>query len=154
MVLPEMNEQFLLPFLFTLAVVFGVLRATNVFAGNRAVQMIIAFVFAYFSATYTPFVQTFFAYLPSLTTFFIGVFLLVFLLEAFGLRKEQKEKDRVLNMTIYGVLLLILIVLAAPYFYKFRNIPIIGTGENLVLLAGLGFILGIFIHAYKSEKSS
>ncbi len=149
MPLPQLTEQFVLPFLFVFAVVFGIFRATGVFAGNRAVQMVISFVFAFFSATYDPFVRSFFSLLPELTTFFIVVFLVILVVEAFGLKKISKE-DRVVNIAIYGILLLLLFSLGNLYGYH-SFVPFFGTWNNVLLLVGIVFIVAIFYHAYKSS---
>ncbi len=141
--LPTINEQFVLPFLFTLAVVFGILRVANVFSGNKAVELIIAFVFAYFSATYQPFVTLFFRYLPGLTEFFIGVFLLVFLIEVFGLRKTTQQ-DKNTNIVIYGFLLLFIMSFSEYVSYKIGSLPYIGDPEGLFALIGIIVIAALF----------
>ncbi len=141
--IPNLTEHFVLPFLFTLAIVFGILRATNVFSGNKAVEMIIAFVFAYFSATYEPFVKMFFRYLPGLTEFFIGVFLLIFVIEAFGLRKATQQ-DKKTNMIIYGILLMFLMMFSGFFASKIGPLPYIGNPEGLFILIGIVLIVALF----------
>jgi hypothetical protein len=145
------QNEFLIPFLFVLAIIFGVLRATRVFEGNVAVQMIIALALAYFAATYQPFVSTLFTYLPSITWFFIMMFFIVFILEVFGLRGRRERKEAQLNMIIYGVLLLLLFTIGIHLKIP-TELPIIGSRENFFLLLGLLLIIAIFWYAYESEE--
>ncbi len=147
------GQEFLIPFLFTLAIIFGSLRYAKIFGNNTAVQMIIALVLAYFASTYEPFVATLRAYFPSITWFFIAMFFIVFVLEVFGL-KGGKDRDHELNMYIYGILLLLLFTIGIS---QARNlgiyeIPVLGAIENLAVLLGVIFIIGIFYFAYQSGK--
>ncbi len=148
---------FLIPFLFVMAVVFGVLRIANVFKGNPAVEMIISLVIAFFAATYQPFSAVLFLYLPGITWFFVAMFFLVFVLEIFGIRgkkaadKESAEK----NMIIYGVLLLVLFSIGVSRLQDLPvQLPLIGGGENIALLVGLIFIIGIFWYAYNIKTEA
>ncbi len=145
---------FLIPFLFVMAVVFGVLRIANVFKGNPAVEMIIALVIAFFAATYQPFTSVLLSYLPGITWFFVAMFFLVFVLEIFGIRgkkaadKESAEK----NMIIYGILLLLLFSIGVSGLQGLPvQLPLIGGGENIALLVGIIFIIGIFWYAYNIQ---
>lgn len=149
------GNEFLIPFLFTLAIIFGSLRYAKIFGNNSAVQMIIAIVLAYFASTYEPFVSTLYAYFPSITWFFIAMFFIVFVLEVFGLRKGTDKKDHELNMVIYGVLLLLLMTIGISQARAFGiyEIPFIGNLENLAVLLGIIFILGIFYFAYKAGEN-
>lgn len=143
------QTQFLIPFLFVLAVVFGVLRIGKVFKGNPAVEMVIALVIAFFAASYQPFTSVLFQYLPSITWFFIAMFFLVFILEIFGIRKPKEKEEHEKNLIIYGILLLILFSIGVSRLEGLAvQIPLIGGGENIALLIGLIFIIGIFWYAY------
>ena len=147
------GQEFLIPFLFTLAIIFGALRYARVFGNNTAVQMIIALVLAYFASTYEPFVSTLYAYFPGITWFFIAMFFIAFIMEIFGLGKRAQQKDHELNMFIYGILLLVLLTIGISQAQAFGiyELPLIGSLENLAVLLGIIFIIGIFYFAYKSE---
>ncbi len=150
----ELTEEFLIPFLFTLAIVFGALRYARIFGDNVAVQMIIALVIAYFASTYEPFVSTLYAYLPNITWFFVAMFFIAFLMEVFGLGKKEKGEPEI-NLYISGMLLLILITIGITQIQNFSHeIPLFGSTENLALLLGIIFILGIFYFAYKSGSQT
>lgn len=146
------EEEFLIPFLFTLAIIFGSLRYAKIFGNNTAVQMIIALVLAYFASTYEPFVSTLYTYFPSITWFFVAMFFIAFIMEIFGLGKKSAQKDHELNMFIYGILLLVLLTIGISQAQSLGiyEIPIIGSLENLAVLLGIIFIIGIFYFAYKS----
>lgn len=139
---------FLLPFLFVLAVVFGVLRIANVFKGNPAVEMVIALVIAFFAATYQPFASMLLAYLPSITWFFVAMFFLVFVLQILGIRGKSAGEKPEQSLIIYGILLLLLFSIGVSTLKGLPTLPLIGGGENLALLVGLILIVGIFWYAY------
>ena len=149
----QITEHFLIPFLFTLAIIFGALRYARIFGNNTPVQMIIAIVLAYFASTYEPFVSTLYTYFPSITWFCIVMFFIAFIMEIIGLGKKSPQGDHELNMFIYGILLLILLTIGISQAKAFGiyEIPIIGNLENLALILGIIFIIGIFYFAYKSS---
>ncbi|MEM5872562.1 MAG: hypothetical protein QXD55_01745, partial [Candidatus Aenigmatarchaeota archaeon] len=82
------SEQILIPFLFVLAVVFGILELIKIFR-NRGVNFLIALSIAFFTVTNTSFVNMLWSYFGSITTFFIIMFFIAFTFEVFGLRKGQ-----------------------------------------------------------------
>ncbi len=148
------TQQFLIPFLFVLATVFGMMRVAKVFRGNVGVELILSLVLAFFAATYEPFNALLWVYLPSITWFFIAMFFLMFILEVFGLRKKPGEKpgDYMLNMMIYGVLLLVLFSVGFMLLQTYPiSLPLIGGGENLVLLLGVILVIAIFLSAYQVQ---
>ncbi|MDD5416536.1 MAG: hypothetical protein PHU12_01015, partial [Candidatus Aenigmarchaeota archaeon] len=73
----DITTQFLISFLFILAIVFGVLEKASPIK-NKAANLIIALAISAFSASYTPFMSVLWSYLPSVTWFFIVMFFLVF----------------------------------------------------------------------------
>jgi len=147
--LPQISMEFAIPFLFVLAVVFGILRTARVFSGNTAVQMIIAFVIAFFSATYQPFTSLLFQYLPTITWFFIAMFFLVFVLEIAGIRGKRGENRK--NLIIYGMLLLLLFSIVADRAEAIPTFSYISTND-LILAVGIIFIIAIFWNAYGIEE--
>jgi len=147
LILPNLDANFIIPFLFVLAVVFGVLRISKAFRGNAAVEVIISLVIAFFSATYSPFTSMLFNILPSITMFFIAMFFIVFVLEIVGVR-GRREKDNVTNLIIYGILILVLFTIVASHSELIPNLGII-SADDLVLGIGIIFILSIFWAAFK-----
>jgi hypothetical protein len=140
MITPEM--QFLIPFLFVLAVVFGAIELSGIFK-SRAVTAVIAIAIAAFAASYGPFVATLWTWLPSITWFFIIMFLIGFVMRALGLRGaapgEAAEK-----MIIGGVVLFILLSVG---WTVLRVVPIripFVAAESFILLLGLICIIVIF----------
>ena len=147
LIFPGLDANFVIPFLFVLAVVFGVLRISKAFKGNAAVEVIISLVIAFFSATYSPFTSMLFNILPSITMFFIAMFFIVFILEIVGVRGKGKGEP-VTNLIIYGILILVLFTIVASHSELIPNLGIISQ-DDLVLGVGLIFILSIFWAAFK-----
>ena len=147
LILPNLDTNFIIPFLFVLAVVFGVLRISKAFKGNAAVEVIISLVIAFFSATFPPFTATLFNILPSITMFFIAMFFLVFILEIIGVRGKGRGEP-VTNIIIYGILILVLFTIVASHSELIPNLGIISQ-DDLVLGVGLIFVIAIFWAAFK-----
>jgi len=143
-----------LPFLFVLAIIYGLLSMVNVFKGKKSVNFIISLVFAFFAAGYQPFVNFFFAEFGLILWAFVIIFFIAFILEAIGLRGKKKiapgKED--LPMVLGGILVLILVTVGFGYFSDF-DIPIIGT-ENLLILIGVFLLLLMFYYAYEFGKSN
>ncbi len=138
------NQSFLIPFLFVLAIVFGILELANIF-GNRAVNMIIAIVIAFFSATYQPFTSLLFQYLPTITWFFIAMFFIAFSLEIIGLGKRKSIKEESMKMIILGVVLIVFITIGVNYI---PDINFLGT-QNLLIIIALFLMFMLFSAAHK-----
>jgi len=147
LIFPGLDANFVIPFLFVLAVVFGVLRISKAFKGNAAVEVIISLVIAFFSATYSPFTSMLFNILPSITMFFIAMFFIVFILEIVGVRGKGKGEP-VTNIIIYGILILVLFTIVASHSELIPNLGIISQ-DDLVLGIGLIFVIAIFWAAFK-----
>lgn len=146
-IIPNLDTNFIIPFLFVLAVVFGVLRISKAFKGNAAVEVIISLVIAFFAATFPPFTSMLFNILPSVTLFFIAMFFIVFVLEIVGVR-GKRGGDYVTNLIIYGILILVLFTIVASHSELIPKLGIISQ-DDLVLGVGLIFILSIFWAAFK-----
>ncbi|MFZ3077552.1 MAG: hypothetical protein WA139_03795 [Candidatus Aenigmatarchaeota archaeon] len=147
LIFPSIDANFIIPFLFVLAVVFGVLRISKAFKGNAAVEVIISLVIAFFSATYSPFTSMLFNILPSITMFFIAMFFIVFVLEIVGVR-GNRGGNYVTNLIIYGILILVLFTIVASHSELIPNLGIISP-DDLVLGVGLIFVISIFWAAFK-----
>lgn len=145
------NQQFLITFLFTLAVVFGVVELSKVFKGNKAVALIIALAIAAFAAGYAPFQTTLWSLLPNITWFFIVIFLIAFGLELFGARKLVAGAPGHEGMIVSAAVLLILLTVGWTTIQSSNiSFPFIGGGQNLIFLVGLIIILSLFWTAMKT----
>lgn len=149
LIFPGLDANFVIPFLFVLAVVFGVLRISKAFRGNAAVEVIISLVIAFFAATYSPFTSMLFSILPTVTMFFIAMFFIVFVLEIVGVR-GRRGGDYLSNILIYGILILILFTIVANHSNLIPNLGIISP-EDLALGIGIILILSIFWAAFKIQ---
>lgn len=143
------SEQFLIPFLFILAVVFGTINVVNIFR-NRGVNFLIALALAFFAASNTVFVQLLWSQFGTIAVFFIAMFFIIFILEAFGVRRGQQGKaDGSDALVIYGAILFVL--LSVGYLYLGNvSVPILGGGQNLLLFIFILFIIIIFWSAFKT----
>ncbi|HLE07613.1 MAG TPA: hypothetical protein VI933_03230 [archaeon] len=142
------NQQFLITFLFTLAVIFGVLELGGPFKKNRAVNAVIAFAIAVFGASYGPFQTALWGVLPNITWFFIVMFFIAFTLELFGARKAGGGGLEGM-ITTAGVLI-VLMALGWTILRQFPvQLPFIGGGENLLFLIGFLFVISLFWAAMK-----
>ncbi len=147
------NQQFLITFLFTLAVVFGVVELSKVFKGNKAVALVISLAIALFAAGYAPFQTTLWNLLPNITWFFIVLFLVAFGLELFGVRRGSAIPGREHEgMIVSGAVLLILLTVGWQIIQTNPiNLPFIGGGQNLIFFIGLILIVSLFWAAMKTS---
>jgi hypothetical protein len=144
------SQQFLIPFLFVLAVVFGAVNASNVFR-NRGVNLLVSVALAFFAASNTSFISFLWSQFGSISIFFIAMFFIIFTLEAFGVRKGQKGKDSSDALVINGAILFLLFSIGYLFIGSFPTLPIVGGGQNLLLLLFVVFMVVIFWFAYKTE---
>lgn len=141
------SQHTLIPFLFVLAIVFGILENVKVFGRNRGVNFLISVSIAFFSVTDEAFVNLLWTYFGSITTFFIVLFFIAFVLEIFGIRRGSPKDDS--TIFIGGAILLILLSVGYMISSQLPELPFIGGGSNLIALVGLIFILSIFWAAFK-----
>ncbi|MBU5557847.1 MAG: hypothetical protein QW751_01535 [Candidatus Aenigmatarchaeota archaeon] len=161
-VILEPSMQALIPFLFTFAVVFGVLELTRVFK-NRAVEAVIAFALAVFAITQPAFTTMLMLWLPSILSFFIIVFFIAFIFEIFGLRKKPEKihpeiyaKEQAEKAGLLGVAIVLLFAVGGLALSQLGlSLPVIGGPENILFALGLIFIVALFWLAFKigEEKS-
>ena len=145
-----LTMDFLIPFIFVLAIVFGALEMAGVFK-NKAVHFIIAIVIAFFASSYQPFLAVLSNYLPYILWFFVAVFFIGFLLKILGLRKG--EGDIQTTMIIYAVILFILLAVGWTLADQVQlDLPIIGGTENVVVIITLVIIAIIFFLAFKAGR--
>lgn len=146
------STEFLIPFLFVLAVVFGVLGVVNVFK-NKGVNLLVAAALSFFATSNSAFVSILWTYFGSVAVFFIAMFFLVFIFEVFGVRKKGEPLGAD-AMIINGAILFVLLSISYLYIDMIPALPFIGGGENLILFFAIIFILAIFWTAYKTGGMS
>lgn len=144
------SQQVLIPFLFVLAVVFGAVEASNVFR-NKGVNFLVSLALAFFAASNESFIQFLWSQFGSISIFFIAMFFIIFTLEAFGVRKGQQGKDSSDALVVNGAILFLLFSIGYLFAGSFPSLPIVGGGQNLMLLLFIVFIIVIFWFAYKTE---
>jgi len=142
-------EEFLMPFLFVLVDVFGVLQLARVF--NKSVSFLIALVLAFFAANNPVFISLFWSQIINVVIFFIALFFLAFTLQLFGLRGKGAPKAKE-GLVIYGAILFVLLSIGFNYTETFPTLPVIGGGENLMLLVSIILILAVFWAALKASE--
>lgn len=139
------SEQFFIPFIFILAVVFGSLNVTKVFK-SKAINFLIALALSFFAASNGDFLQFLWSQFGTIAIFFIAMFFIIFILEAFGVRKEGGKDALIIN----GAILFILLSTSSLFVNSLPAIPGVGNGQNLLLLIFIVFIIVIFWLAYKT----
>jgi hypothetical protein len=146
------SEQTLIPFLFVLAIIFGVLELTNVFRGNKAVNAIIALAISYFAVTNTSFVSMLWSQFGNITSFFLIMFFIAFIMEIVGLRgKGAERKSAEEKMLIVGAIFLVLLVFGFMFSDIIPSIPFLeGGGSNTIVLIAVILILVLFGLAFKA----
>ena len=143
------SEQVLIPFLFVLAVTFGAINIINIFR-NKGVNFLVAVALAFFAASNTSFIQFLWSQFGSISIFFIAMFFVIFTLEAFGVRRGQSGKDSSDALVINGAILFVLLSIGYLFIGSVPVLPIVGCGQNLLLLIFLVFIIVIFWFAFKT----
>jgi len=145
------STDVMVPFLFTLAVTFGVLEVTNVFK-NKAVNFLIALALSIFAITSPTFVDLLWNYFGDITVFFIAMFLVAFAMEALGIRKDKNLTGS--SVVILSAVLFLLLTLGFYYEDKIPSLPFIGGGQNALLLFAIVIILAVFWSAYRLQAAT
>ena len=135
------SEQFLIPFLFVLAIVFGSLNLVKIFK-SRPVNFLISLSLAFFAASNGAFIQLLWSQFGNIAIFFIAMFFIIFTLEVFGVRKGRKEGSDAL--IINGAILFVLLSVSSLFVTSLPAIPGVGGGQNLLLLVFVVLIIVIF----------
>jgi len=140
--------QPLLPFLFVLAITYGLLSIVNIFK-SKPVNLIISLVFAFFAAGYSPFVNFFFLNFGLILWTFVGLFFVAFIMEAIGLRGRKKVPRGKENLVMIIVTIVIIFLAAAGFKYiENFDVPVVGT-DNFLIILGLVLLLVIFYYAFE-----
>ena len=140
------STEFLIPFLFSMAVIFGVLEITNVFK-NRGVNFVIAITLSFFATSSPFFINLLWSYFGDVAIFFIVMFFITFVFEVLGVRKSgHMRPDAII---INGAVLFVLLSVGYLYIDMLPPIPFVGEGENLLLMVLVVLVLAVFWSAYK-----
>jgi hypothetical protein len=148
------SNQTLIPFVFVLAIVFGVLELTKIFR-NRAVNFLIAIAIAFFTISNATFVEILWSQFGIITAFFIIMFFITFTLKVFGLRGPKvpgQEKRTDEGLVVSGAILFLFLALGFMYSNLIPTLPYVGAGSNLIILVVLILILVIFWAAFRSGR--
>ncbi len=146
-IISGISDQVVITFLFTLAIVFGVLQFASPIK-SRPVNLLIALALAAFASGYGPLVSSLWQFLPTITWFFIVIFLFAFTLKITGIKQGQGGDFE--GMVANAAVLLVLFGVGFSLLQQFTvEIPLIGGGQNLLFLLGFIFVLAIFYGAMK-----
>ena len=140
--------QFFLPFIFVFAIVFGSLQLVNVFR-NKAVNAILALSIAFFATLAPGFSNTLLSQFGNIAAFFMVVFFISFILKIFGFKRAQSVAEYQEALVIQGGILFVLLAVSFLFVDQIPTLPVIGTGQNLLLAIAVIFILSIFWAAFK-----
>jgi hypothetical protein len=143
----EPTMEFIIPFLFVLAIVFGVLQLVNVFK-NKAVNVVIGLAIAFFAVSYSPFTTLLWSQFGNITIFFIAMFFIAFTIQLFGIKRAKDWMGYISTMMTHGGILFILLVIGFSYSHLIPELPFIGSGQNLLLLVSIIFVASIFWGAF------
>lgn len=141
---------YLASFLFTFAVVYGLLIITGVFTDkqgrkNNNVLVIIALVFAVFSILYEPYVTILYTVMPIVT----GILIILFFLYVIN---EMRKKTKGTPVPIFGVLMLLLLVLAATWSDIESYLPMEYASQDTLWIIGIVVVLIMFWAAWASGR--
>jgi len=141
-----LSMETLLPFFLVLAITYGALEVSKVFA-NRGVKAIIAVVFAFFAILNYQVVTFINSVLPYAAVFFVVIFLVWIVLKPLmGKKAEGEKRDPVIIVVILVLVLIILARLQAT-----GDLPSYGffTSENLIWIVGLAIVAFVIYKVYK-----
>lgn len=145
---------FALAFIFTFAMVFGVLSSAKALEFKKSVNVMIAAVFAAFSAAYEPFVALLQEIMPIAAAFLIILFFIVFLKNIFGGKGKEGKSGEKADLFPIGISIALLLVVlgvmgdrVAPY------LPAGVDVENIFWLTGILIILLLLWIGYKKETT-
>lgn len=144
-----LSEHILIPFLFVLAIIFGVLELTRIIR-NRGANFLIALSIAFFTVTNSAFVELLWSQFALITGFFIVMFFIVFVLQVFGVRGKESTGGE--GIMINGAILVLLLSFGFTYSNLLPQIPFLGGGTNLISIAAVILILVIFWVAFKTGE--
>lgn len=140
-----LSLEILLPFFLVLAIVYGSLEVSKVFA-NKAVKGIIAVVFAFFAILNYEVVSFINAILPYAAGFFVVLFLIWIILKPIKGAGGGKGFDPVLIIVILALVLILLARMSVTEYWPESSWL---SNANLIWIVGLIILVFIFWKAYK-----
>lgn len=153
-----------LVFFFVFASVFGILtsagsgRDSRGLFKNNAVNVVISLVFAFFAAGDPNFLRFFEANFGLMVWVFVGLFLLAFLLEVFGIRRilvgREEMKKEAQSWIVIGAIVLLLMVTVGFAQLSNLDVPIIGTNNALMILGILFFLWLVSFALHTGETAA
>ena len=123
------STEFLIPFLFSLAIIYGLLEVIGIFRRNKAVNFIVAFCLSFFAMIYPGFVDFLWANFGLIAIFFIAMFFILFVSKIFGFGGRNSADVIIIN----GGILFILLSVSYLHRDSLPYVNFIGSGENLIL---------------------
>lgn len=144
--------DFMIPFFFIFAIVYGALEVSGVFR-NRAVKAIIAVALGFFAVSNAEVVSFIHQVLPYAAIFFVVVFFISFIAKPFrGRGGEPGKRDPLLLLVVLSLLLIIFAQLATPSSPFYPDISSTILGDQNVLW-GIGIVIVIFMFYYAWAQS-
>jgi hypothetical protein len=148
-----LSMDFLIPFFFIFAIIYGALEISGVFK-NKAVKAIIAVALGFFAISNADVVAFIHQVLPYAAVFFVVVFFIGFIAKPFRGRGGEGggKRDPLLFLVVLGLLLIIFAQLGTPSspFYPDISSTILG---NETVLWGIGIVILIFMFYYAYTQS-
>lgn len=150
-----LSLDFLIPFFFIFAIIYGALEVSGVFQ-NKAVKAIIAVALGFFAISNAQVVSFIHQVLPYAAIFFVVVFFIGFIAKPFKRKKEGGEqpvkRDPFLLLVVLGLLLIIFAQLGTPSSPFYPNISSTILGDETVLW-GIGIVIVLFMFYYAWSQS-
>jgi len=149
-----LSIDFLIPFFFIFAIIYGALEISGVFK-NKAVKAIIAVALGFFAISNADVVSFIHLILPYAAVFFVVVFFIGFIAKPFRGRgrKEPGKRDPLMLLVVLGLLLIIFAQLATPSspFYPDISSTILGN-ESVLWTIGIAIVIFMFYYAYTQSR--
>lgn len=137
-----LSGDFLIPFVFMLAVVYGGMHLSGVIK-NKAAIALISLAIAFFAASNADAIRFINGVLPLAVPFFIVVFFLSFVLEMFR-KHGGAKKDYPLLIMIFALVLIFLLYVQRSTDFE--------VDESVLGIGGLIVFIMIFFTVYKIGK--
>lgn len=142
------------PFIFTFALVFGVLTLSKIFEKQKNVNALLAAAIALFATMSSQYITLLYEWLPYLSILFLVIFVLVILKNIFF----DKSKEKISGPMIVAVLIIFLVFLAVYPEIPLPHGNMISEGDVLMII-GIVFVailifLGFKLNIPETTKSS
>ena len=144
--LPLTDITFLSSFLFVFAVIYGLLATAKIMT-EKNVNIIIALVFAFFTAMFEPFTAILQAFIPIVGIIFFIFFILIFVKKIISTDNKKDSLPVLASLVIVLIILGVLWEDVGNYFYKFGLEP-----ANVLWIIGILLVLIIFYAVYSHSS--